>query len=302
MRAAFGDSLILLKEKVEHLVVLDADNATSTKTDLFAAQHPTSFFNVGIAEQNLVSVAAGLALAGCRPVVCAFASMLVNRALDQITHSVAYQNLGVVLAGHYAGISGSREGACHHSISDISALRGIPQLTLLAPACDSDIEPLLHQALTAGTPHYVRLSRETFTDLPLTESGDIAAGWRYWGPADPDIVVVAAGPTTAVALEALRLTSTRTGVFNPLRLSPFPFGALQIVARRARTLVTVEEHSVRGGVGSAVAEWTAEHGGPRCRRIGLPHEFTVSGSYPDLMARYGLTPLNVASAINDNGR
>ncbi|WAU78283.1 hypothetical protein O1Q96_00050 (plasmid) [Streptomyces sp. Qhu-G9] len=302
MRAAFGDSLIVLKEKVEHLVVLDSDNATSTRTDIFAAQHPQSFFNVGIAEQNLVSVAAGLALSGCRPVVCAFASMLVNRALDQITHSVAYQNLGVVLAGHYAGISGSREGACHHSISDIAALRGVPHLTLLAPACDSDTEPLLQQALTSGTPHYMRLSREAFADLPLPDCGGIAAGWRYWGPYEPEAIVVAAGPTTSLALETLRLTRVRTGVFNPLVLSPFPYDALRMVAARARALVTVEEHSLRGGVGSAVAEWTAEHGGPRCRRIGLPHEFTVSGSYNDLMTRYGLTPQNIASAVNDIGR
>ncbi|MFJ5104709.1 transketolase family protein [Streptomyces sp. NPDC088554] len=302
MRATFGDSLIVLKEKIEHLVVLDGDNATSTKTDLFATQHPQSFFNVGIAEQNLVSVAAGLALAGCRPVVCAFASMLVNRALDQITHSVAYQNLGVVLVGHYAGISGSREGACHHSISDIAALRGIPHLTLLAPACDGDTEPLLHRALTSGTPHYVRLSRETFADLPVPDSGGVAAGWRYWGPPEPEVVVVAAGTTSSLALEALELVRPRTGVFNPLVLSPFPYEALGMVAERARALVTVEEHSLRGGVGSTVAEWTAEHGGPKCRRIGLPHEFTVSGSYSNLMTRYGLTPQSIASAVNDIGR
>jgi transketolase len=297
VRDTFGAALITLAREFEDLVVLDGDNATSTQTSRFAEQFPDAFYNMGIAEQNLVSVAAGLALAEYRPIACAFASMLVNRALDQITHSVSYQDLGVVLVGHYAGLSGGREGACHHSISDVAALRAVPNLDLHIPVCDDDVLPVLRAALRTGKPAYVRLSREPSAELPEPDRGSVVDRWRYWGPADPEVLVVACGPVTSNALQALTLVSARAGVFNPLTVAPFPGDDLGAFAINARAVVSVEEHSVVGGLGGAVCEWAGRWRPIPCHRLGIPECFTVSGSHSELLELCRLTPQEIASTI-----
>jgi transketolase len=297
MREAFGRALIELAEEFDDLVVLDSDNSTSTKTTSFADRFPDSFFNVGIAEQNLVSVAAGLALAGCRPVASAFASMLVNRGLDQITHSVAYQNLGVVLVGHYAGLSGGREGACHHSINDLGALRGVPNLTLLVAASDYDVYPLLKLAVESRVPVYLRLSREPAAGLPASDRGSLPAGWRYWGPQDADILIVSCGPILSAALAAKATIPGSVGVLEVLRLSPFPDNIFADLRGHTHAIVTVEEHSVVGGLGGAVSEWASERRPILCRRLGIYDEFTVSGAYTQLLELYGLTRERIAETV-----
>lgn len=297
MREAFGEALLDLAEDVLDLVVLDGDNATSTRTDVFARRFPQSFFNAGIAEQNLVGMAAGLALAGNKPIVCAFASMLVNRALDQITHSVAYQDLGVVLAGHYAGLSGGREGACHHSIGDIAALRTVPNLSVLVPACDSDVRPLLRSAIDIGRPVYLRLSRDPSEAAPAPDRGSLADGWRYWGADRPEVVVVVAGPLLLSALDALSCLDETIGVLNIASVKPFPDDAFDEVAASAHAVVTVEEHAATGGLGSAVAELASRRGTVVCHRIGLADVFTVSGGHEELLQFYGLTAERIARAV-----
>ncbi|MCS7480348.1 transketolase family protein [Umezawaea endophytica] len=296
MRDAFGAALVELAEDVPDLVVLDGDNATSTRTRLFADRFGDSFFNVGIAEQNLVGVAAGLALAGARPVACAFASMLVNRALDQITHSVAHQDLGVVLVGHYAGLSGGREGACHHSTSDVAVLRAVPNLAVLVPACDADVLPLLRLAVDRGRPAYLRLSRNPSAAVPDHDRGSLAEGWRYWGADDPEVLVVVTGPLLPSALDAVPRAGERVGVLNVVSVKPFPDTAFGEVSRSARAVVAVEEHSTTGGLGSAVAE-AASGSGATHLRIGVPDVFTVSGDHGELLQLYGLTTERIASVV-----
>jgi transketolase len=301
MRSAFGQALLDLAHEIDDMVVLDGDNATSTRTEEFGRAHPESFFNVGIAEQNLVGAAAGLALVGCKPVACAFASMLVNRALDQITHAVAHQRAAVTLAGHYAGMSGAREGACHHSITDLAVLRAVPNLDVLVPAADSDVRPLLRHALTCGRPVYLRLSREPAGSPPTPDRGSLAEGWRYWGPDFPAVVLVAVGPVLTATLGAqgrLPAIPGGVGVLNVLTLKPLPTKALSAVTRDAHAVVTVEEHSTTGGLGGAIAEWAAAVRPLPLIRLGIADTFTYSASHEELLAAHGLTEEHITSVVS----
>ncbi|NQE85989.1 transketolase family protein [Nocardia terpenica] len=298
MRNAFGIALIELKEDFPELVVLDGDNATSTQTQLFSNRFPEAFLNVGIAEQNMVGIAAGLALAELRPVASAFASMLVNRALDQITHAVAYQKLGVVLVGHYAGLSGGREGACHHSISDIAALRSVPNLSIVLPAADEDVLPLLRLAVQSGQPTYLRLSRQSASRLPRPDRGSPMEGWCYWGNDEPEILIVTCGPIAAMAVDLQPELGANTGVLNIYRMKPFPDAGLWETTHRARAIVTVEEHSVVGGLGSMMSEWTAQHKPVVNVPLGIADEFTVSGDHSELLKLYGISPTNILNAVH----
>jgi transketolase len=296
MRQVFGDRIVAERARRPELIVLDGDNATSTKTDGFAKRYPESFVNVGIAEQNLVGIAAGLALTGHVPIACAFASMLVGRAADQIMQSVAYQGLPVKLAGHYAGMSGSREGAPHHSIADLAYLRAVPGLSIWIPAEDADVEGVLETVLDEPGPSYLRLCREPTGPLPAPD-GSTDDGCRTWGEADGDVLLVATGVMVGEALRATALledSGIRAGVLGVVRLKPFPAGSVEEAAAGSRLIVTVEEHSVVGGLGGAVAELLSRRGSGPLVRIGLDDTFTETGAYPDLLRKYGLTAESIA--------
>lgn len=301
MREAFGAALLELADRFEELVVLDSDNATSTHSQLMQQRYPDRFVNVGIAEQNMVGIAAGMALAGARPIACAFASMLVNRGLDQIRHSVAHPGAPVVLAGHYAGLSGAREGACHHATADIAALRAIPQLRIAAPGCDTDVLPVLEAALRAAEPSYVRLSRERCPPLPAPLAGSVSDGFRFYGDPHPRMVVVTGGAVTAAAVTSLRDAPEGTCVVQLIDVAPVPFARLWPLLRSASYFVTFEEHCVVGGSADALLDEVSARIPIQTQRIGTPLLPTVSGSYPALQQLYGLTAANLLDHLHGMG-
>jgi transketolase len=291
MRDAFGRALLDVATTYEDLLVLDADNATSTRTEWLGRARPAQFLNVGIAEQNMVGMAAGLALAGYRPLVCGFAAMVLNRGYDQVMQSIAYQGLPVTIAGHYAGLSAAREGAVHHAIADLALMRAVPGMHIVVPGCDADVPESLDLALRANVPGYLRLSRDPVADLPPPDHGSLAAGLRAWGGPAPTLIVTA-GSCTALALAAaqrLQACGPAVAVVSLSRLKPLPASRLAPWTAAAGRVVTVEDHSVIGGVGSAVAEFLAERPGPPLVRHGITDRFTETGSADELARRYGFT-------------
>ncbi|MEL7059257.1 MAG: transketolase C-terminal domain-containing protein [Acidobacteriota bacterium] len=304
MREAFIDAILVERSLDERLFVLDADCARSTKTCRFAQHYPDSFLNLGIAEQNLVGVAAGMALAGLRPVACTFAAMLVARAGEQILQSVAAQELPVKLAGHYAGMSGAREGAPHHSVADLAFLRAVPGMEVWIPADDADVRPVVKRLMASPQPGYVRLCREPVA--PLAGGTHFAeGGLRFWGPQEPEVVLVAAGITVRECLAAARRCEERgiaTAVLAILRLKPFPESQLVALTNGARLVMSVEEHSWYGGLGGAAAEALAQSAGPPLVRVGLRDQFTETGSYPELLDAYGLTAPHIERQVLEHLR
>jgi transketolase len=210
---------------------------------------------------------------------------------------VAYQDLGVVLVGHYAGLSGGEEGACHHSINDIAALRAVPNLAVLVAASDVDVRPLLRSAVDRGRPVYLRLSRNPSPTAPAPDRGSLVDGWRYWGADRPEVVIVVAGPLLRAALNATSRIEEKVGVLNVVSVKPFPSYALDEVSANARAVVTVEEHAAIGGLGSAVCELASRNRGAVCHRIGLADVFTVSGGHEQLLQFYGLTAERIARTV-----
>lgn len=298
MRAAFADTLIAAKERRPDLFVLDGDCAKSTNTARFAERYPDSFLNVGISEQHMIGTSAGLALMGFRPVACSFAAMLVARAGEQILQSIAYQSLPVKLAGHYAGVSGAREGAPHHAICDLAFMRAVPGMTVWTPADDGDVQMLTNALIDGDGPGYIRLSREPVPPLGNAE-GDPRDGVRYWHGGE-EAMLVGIGTGVGVALEAagqLNAQGIATRVLAVTRLKPFPTEALLARAGNCRLVATVEEHSIIGGLASAVSEVLAAVGGPPLEAIGIRDTFTETGSYADLLHRYGLDAGSVVDAV-----
>lgn len=303
MRDAYGHALKEAASTHADLLVLDADNATSTRTDWFSRAHPDRFVNLGIAEQNAMGFAAGLALAGFRPLVNGFAAMLVNRAYDQIMHSVAYQGLPVKIAGHYAGLSAAREGAVHHATADLALMRAVPGMEVVIPACDADVPEALEMVLRTPGAGYLRLSRDEVSDLPAPSSGSLAGGVRVWGEPGCPCVVVVAGACTPIALRAaedLAANGTDVTVVCLSTLKPLPEAALSLLMDDARVVVTVEEHNVIGGVGSAISEFVAARRGPAVVRHGVHDRFTESGSSEELAGRYGFTSDRLAELVLDH--
>lgn len=302
MRDAFGRALIDAAARRVDLMVLDADNATSTRTQWLADARPKQFVNLGIAEQNMLGFAAGLALAGHRALVCGFASMILNRAYDQLVQSVAYQGLPVKIAGHYAGLSAAREGAVHHATLDVALMRAVPGMEVLLPGCDADVPEALEMLLRGAGPGYLRLARDPVADLPPPDAGSLPEGWRAWGEQGA-LLIVTAGACSGLALRAaqrLRERGTPAAVVSLSRLKPVPTKALAPWLSAAPAVATVEDHSILGGLGTTVAELLAECPGPPLVRHGVRDTFTESGSLDDLWERYGLTAEVVVRLVEDS--
>lgn len=297
MRDAFGAALLRNCKADERLFVLDGDCSHSTRSGLIAGDLPRSFLNAGIAEQNMMGMAAGLALAGLRPVVSGFASIVVGRAAEQILLSVALPGLPVTIAGHYAGMSGALEGAPHHAITDIAFMRSVPGMHVWVPADDADAEILCTEVLRHDGPDYIRLCRDPVAPLdggPRT-SGDI----RLWQRPGSVIVFVACGIAVGECVRAADILEGQgipAAVLGTLRLKPFPDAEVAELIRSCSLVVTVEEHTIFGGLGSCVAETIAIRGGPRLLRLGIQDTFTETGPYRKLLDKYGIEGASIAAA------
>ncbi len=298
MRDAFGEALLSLAPKYPEMVVLDADVATSTRTAAFGKRHPERFFNVGVAEANMVDIAAGLATCGLRPVVSTFALFIALKAADQVRNIVCYNNLPVVFAGNYAGLSDSYDGASHQSILDLSILRAMPNMVVVAPADAVELVQALEAALRRDGPTFIRLCRNPtpvlFEGAPPLEIGKI----RKLRGGD-DLTIGVCGVPTFMALEACE-TLARDGIMADLleisTIKPMDGATLAASVRKTGRILTVEEHTIRGGLGGAVAEALGRLAPARMRFIGIEDRFPESGDYMQLLAKYGISAAHIEEA------
>ena len=291
MRDAFGDALLALATEHPEMVVLDADVATSTRTAPFGRAYPDRFFNMGVAEANMTDVAAGLATCGLRPVASTFAIFFDLKAADQIRNIICYNNLPVILAGNYAGLSDSYDGASHQSILDLAVMRAMPNLAVIVPGDAVEVRQALELALRRDGPTFIRLCRNPtpvlFAGAEPLELGKVRK-LRDGG----DVTIAVCGVPTFMAIEAASRLAARGISVDLLEVStikPIDAEALTTSARKTRKVLTVEEHTVCGGLGSAVAETLARRAPTLMRMIGIQDAFAESGDWADLMRKHGIS-------------
>lgn len=302
MRDAYGKKLAELGETHARIVVLDADVSSSSKSSYFAKAFPNRFFNCGVAEANLAGVAAGLATAGFHPVINAFAVFIALKSADQIRHDFCYNKLPVIIAGAYGGLSDSFDGPSHQSIADIAMLRALPNIEVIVPGDNRQAESALEYAVTQTHPVYIRLSRNEAPDLPPPPAQGGPLKTPYPLKAGTDVTIAATGLAAQWALDAagiLEKTGIAAEVFSVPFVKPLDPAPLGASLRKTGRLVTVEEHSVVGGFGSACLETLAASSGLRFSYlpIGIQDTFGDTGAYAQLLEAYGLSPRHIAHTI-----
>ncbi|HZZ81601.1 MAG TPA: transketolase C-terminal domain-containing protein [Gemmataceae bacterium] len=301
VREAFGIALAQLGDNQPDLVVVDGDVHNSTRTDLFAKKFPQRFFNVGIAESNMVGVAAGLASSGKRAWLSSFAAFVMCNAYDQLRMSVAFPCLDVKVVGTHAGISIGEDGPSQMGIEDISLACSLPNFSVVVPAD----EPCTYKAVEAlgkiRTPAYLRAGRPK---VPLLyEKGcDFQLGKAISLREGKDLTIIACGLMVAAALEAAEVLAkrgTQARVLDMHTIKPLDDAAVFAAAKETGRIVVAEEHLLHGGLGSAVAMSVARHHPTPMRFVGIKDTFAESGKPEELLAKYGLTATDIVKAALD---
>lgn len=298
-REAYGKALVKLGAENKDIVVLDADLSKSTQTALFAKEFPERFFNIGIAEQNLIGTAAGLAAAGKIPFASTFAMFATGRAFEQIRNSVAYPALNVKVAATHAGISVGEDGASHQSVEDIAIIRAVPNMTVLVPADATETEQAVRAAVAMQGPVYLRLGRLALPVL-FDESYKFEVGKANTVREGSDVTVIACGLMVGPAIEAaeqLAAENIKVRVINMGTLKPIDRDVIVKAAQETGAIVTAEEHSIIGGLGSAVAEVLVQTQPAVQEMVGIKDTFGESGVPTELLEKYGLTTREVVAAI-----
>ncbi|MBE6693334.1 MAG: transketolase family protein [Ruminococcaceae bacterium] len=298
-REAYGK--VLAELGAEHdFVVLDADLAEATKTVYFKKAFPDRFFDCGIAESNMIGIAAGLAAAGKPVFASSFAMFAAGRAFEQIRNSVAYPHLNVKIAATHAGITVGEDGATHQCLEDLALMRVIPGMTVVNPSDAVEAAAALKAALETDGPFYLRFGRYA---VPVIHNPD---GYRFeLGKGEllrdgKDATVVATGMMVSLALEAaekLAAENISVRVVNIHTIKPIDADIISAAARETGAIVTAEEHNIIGGLGSAVAEAVAECCPVPVLRVGVEDTFGRSGKVPPLLEMYGLTADNIADKV-----
>lgn len=299
-REAYGLALKKLGEKNRDVVVLDADLSKSTKTSEFAKAFPDRFFNMGIAEQNMIGTAAGLAAAGKIPFASSFAIFACGRAFEQVRNSVAYPRLNVKIAASHAGLTVGEDGASHQAIEDIALMRAVPNMTVIVPADAVETEAAVMAAAEIDGPVYLRLGRPAVPVIYERENYQFQVGRAITLREGKDATVIACGIMVSVALEAaaqLAEEGLSVRVVNMHTIKPLDREAVRRAAEETGAVVTAEEHSIIGGLGSAVAEVLVETCPVPMERVGVRDVFGESGTPAELMEKYGLTARHVAEAV-----
>ncbi len=296
-RDAYGEWLVEAGKTNKDIVVVDADLAESTKTILFGKAYPYRFFDVGAAEQNLIDVAAGLAIGGKRAFASSFAYFLTGRAWDQIRNIVAHDNLNVCLVASHGGFSAAADGASHLALQDVALMRVIPNMRVVVPVDAEETRNALDAAMAAGDPFYMRLRRDK---EPILQKG-----YRFkLGRAETmrdgsDITIAAFGPMVDASLKAAAILGERkidARVINVHTVKPLDAETLVSAAKATGSVLTVEDHSVLGGLGGAVAEALSETYPVPVHRLGAPDVYGGSSRNADSFLReFGLTPDQIAA-------
>lgn len=297
-REAYGNALAAVGAKNKNIVVLDADLSKSTKTNVFKEQFPDRFFNVGIAEQNLISVGAGLAAAGKIPFVSSFAMFATGRAFEQIRNAVCYPKLNVKVCATHAGITVGEDGATHQSLEDIACMRVLPNMTVVVPADEAETTSVIEWAANYQGPVYVRLGRAGVDDT--TSAGyQFVPGKSQTLVEGSDLTIIACGALVGPAVEGakeLAQAGISARVINMASIKPIDKDAIVKAAQETGAILTAEEHNVVGGLGSAVAEVVVQEAPVPMAFVGVQDSFGESGTPKELMAKYGLTAKDIVAA------
>ena len=297
MRTTFGKYLSELGENYPNLYVMDADLKTSTKTVLFEEKFPQRFVQTGIAEQNMVGIAAGLALEGKIPVVCTFAAFLSQRVLDQVISSVAYPQTNVKLAAAYSGVFASMCGATHMSLEDLAIMRSIPGMRVVDAADNEELKQVIKAAVDFEGPVYFRVHRGK-PDRIITEGRTFCWGKGYQLLNGDDLTIVSTGITSQWAFQAAQALHEQGIGARMLHIpciKPFDEMLVQKAAQETRLVLTVENHSIYGGLGGTVAELLSERCPVRVKRLGVNDIFGQTAPDGELSKYFGLDPANIVS-------
>jgi transketolase len=301
-REAYGETLLELGKMRPEIVALDADLSGSTKTGKFAKEFPDRFFNMGIAEQDMVGTAAGLALSGKIPFASTFAVFETGRAWDQIRLTVCYSNTNVKLVATHGGITVGEDGASHQALEDVALMRALPNMTVIVPADATETTSVIKTVADFRGPVYVRLGR---SKVPYVMPDDYTfkPGKAYVFSIGKDVNIIANGIMVRIAKDAaaaLANDGIDAGVINMSTVKPLDEEALLSAAKSSGLVFTAEEHSVIGGLGSAVTEYLSENYPVTVKRIGINDTFGCSGNAGDLMKFHGITTDDMVARIKES--
>jgi len=298
-RQAYGEVLLELGENNRDIVVLDADLSKSTMTTHFAGKYPDRFFNMGISEQDMYGVAAGLAISGKTVFASTFAMFAAGRAFEIIRNSIGYTKANVKICATHAGITVGEDGASHQTIEDIALMRTIPGMIVLSPSDGMSAKLLIKQAAALNGPVFVRLGRAAVPGI-YEEDSKIEIGKGMCVRDGSDYTVIATGVMVneaMIAAEALEKEGVSIRVIDMHTIKPIDREIIVKAAKETKGIVTAEEHSVIGGLGAAVAEVTAQNCPVKMAFVGIQDTFGESGKPAELMAKYGLTADAIVSAV-----
>ena len=299
IRKAFGKTLAEIGELNEKIIVMDADLACSTQTKIFADKFPDRFFDCGIAEQNMLATAAGLASEGKIPFVASFAVFVTGRTYDQIRNGICYPNFNVKIVGTHGGVTVGEDGATHQALEDISLMRGLPHMTVIVPAdCKECQEAIKYAALHEG-PIYIRIPRSNVPDI-FDENYSFNIHKAVVVEEGTDVSVFTNGETLAevlLAAEELKKDNISLEVINVPVVKPLDFQTVIESVKKTKLAITVENHSIIGGLGSAICETLADKLPSKVYRFGIHDEFGQSGKAEELIEYYGLDSKTLAKRI-----
>ncbi|MBU1870204.1 MAG: transketolase family protein [Candidatus Omnitrophica bacterium] len=297
-RDIYGKTLVELGKINKDIIVLDADLSSSTRTSLFAKAFPERFFNLGVAEQNMMATAAGFASCGKTVFASTFAIFATGRAWDQVRNSVSYSNFNIKIVATHAGITVGPDGATHQALEDIALMRVIPNMKIIVPCDGPQTGEAIIAALNNKGPFYVRLGR---CKVPTLENkGEFKLGKAQVLTEGNDVAVLACGIMVAQALEAVKSLKEKgisARLINMHTIRPLDSEAILKAAKETRGIVVCEEHSVIGGLASSIDEVVAENHPTKVLRVGIKNRFGQSGEPDELLKEYNLTSADIEKAV-----
>ncbi|MGP8249297.1 MAG: transketolase family protein [Candidatus Dormibacteria bacterium] len=299
LREVFANAVSSLASEFPEILMLDADVGNSTRADIFDLHHPDRYLPMGIAEQNMMGVAAGLAAMGYIPFATTFAVFAAKRALDQIRILIAQPSLPVKVAVGYTGLLTGRTGKTHQVVEDVTIMRAMPNMVVIDPTDEVEMRQAVRAAVEYPGPVYLRVYRES-TATVFDEGYQFRLGAAQTLRLGGDVALISSGPESGRVLAAARLLSEQgieARVTHVPTIKPLDEAAIVAAADATNLVISVEEHSILGGLGGAVAEVLSEQRPTRLHRIGLQDVFAESGSDADLLEKYGLSPARVAAQV-----
>ncbi len=300
-RESYGEALAELGRENKDIVVLDADLSNATKTNVFAKEHSDRFFNVGIAEQDLIGTACGFATCGKIPYASTFAVFATGRAYDQIRNSVCYPNLNVKICATHSGVTVGEDGATHQMLEDINLMRGLPNMKVLCPSDDRQTRWMIKEIAKVQGPVYVRLGRAA-TPKIYEDNQDFSIGSSCQFGEGTDATVFACGMMVAEALQAkeiLEQEGINIRVVDMYSIKPIDRDVIVRASKETKKLISVEEHNIIGGLGTAISEVLTDECPTKLIRMGINDRFGKSGKWKDVLNYFGLTKEEIVKKVKE---